>query len=202
MQTIDISTYIHQFSYLGIFFWFLIIEQLTPIPEEVSLISLGYICMHNHLNLFIAGGLSLVGLLTTDNALFYLSKKGRRFTDKLQRNYNGKLLSRFKKEIHTHTTRTLVLCALLPKVRFLSPIIAATSGIDWKRFFIINSLTTCAYVTVYTVSGVLFHQGLSNILSQMQTVQHLVFILTVTIICIWVISKLRKYNSKSGDSSY
>lgn len=97
MQTTDIADYIQQFSYLGIFIWFLVIEQLTPIPEEVSLISLGYLCMHNHLDLFIAGGFSLAGLLITDNGLFYLSAKGRLLTDKLTRNYNGKVMSKLKK---------------------------------------------------------------------------------------------------------
>lgn len=195
MHATDISSYIHQFSYWGIFLWFLVIEQLTPIPEEVSLISLGYICIHNHLSLLVAGGVSLAGLLITDNALFYLSVKSRRYTGQLTKNYNGKLMSRLKKDLKTHTTRTLILCALLPKVRFLSPIIAATSGIGWKKFFIVNSLTTLSYVAVYVCSGILFHQGLARVLSQMQMVQHIVFIGIIVVIFISVLIKFRKYRA-------
>lgn len=192
MQTTDISTYIHHFSYLGIFLWFLVFEQFTPIPEEVSLISLGYICKHNHLNLFVAGGFALAGLLIVDNTLFYLSGKGRRFTGKLAQNYDGKLLSELKGELRTHTTRTLIICALLPKVRFLSPILAASSGVGWKQFFVVNTLTTLFYVSGYIASGVFFHQGLASVLSHMQTFQHLIFILIITFIFIWLVIKVRK----------
>lgn len=201
MQTTDLNTYIQHFSYFGIFLWFLVIEQLMPIPEEVSLISLGYLCIHNHLNPFIAGGFSLAGLLITDNILFYLSFKGNRYTERWTKNFNSKLLLKLKSNLQTHSTRTLIFCALLPKIRFLSPIIAATSEVRWKHYFVVNSLTTLAYVTIYAGSGIVFHQSLTRIFSQMQAVQHIVFLGIITIIFVVLMIRLRKYLAKINSSS-
>lgn len=71
----DISQYVYHFSYLGIFLWFAVIEQFTPIPEDVSLITIGYISMHTPLDPWLASGVSLIGLLTADNVFSIFPKK-------------------------------------------------------------------------------------------------------------------------------
>ena len=43
METHDITHYIAHYSYLGIFIWFFLIDQLTPIPEELVLVTVGYL---------------------------------------------------------------------------------------------------------------------------------------------------------------
>ena len=201
MGTTELNNYIIHFSYVGIFLWFLIIEQLTPIPEEVSLITLGYICTHNHLNMFIAGTFALTGLLLADNILFYLSFKSQDYTKKLTQGYSVKVLNRLRDRLKNNGTQTLIICALLPKVRFLSPLIAATSGITWKKFFVVNSLTTLAYLTFYISGGILFHHSLARLLLRMESARHLIFIVTMAAILAIVIFCVKKYLIKISSTS-
>ena len=78
MPHTDLSGYIYHLSWFGIFLWFAFLEQLTPIPEEISLMTLGYISLITSLNPLISGAVALAGLLTADNLLYYFSMKGNK----------------------------------------------------------------------------------------------------------------------------
>ena len=54
-------------SYFGIFIWFLFLDQLTPIPEEVTLLSIGYIAKNHLINPYYAGLSAFLGLTIIDN---------------------------------------------------------------------------------------------------------------------------------------
>src|ERR1700716_292775 len=95
----DLSHYIYQFSYLGIFLWFVVIEQVTPVPEEVSLMTVGYISVHSSLNPFICWSVSLGGLLIADNLLFYLSHTGNKITKKWLRKVNSRWIHKIKEDL-------------------------------------------------------------------------------------------------------
>lgn len=84
------------FTYPGIFLWFAIIEQFTPIPEEVALMTVGYISMHTSLNPVLCGAVSVVGLLTADNIFFYLALKGNKLSERALKKVNHKLLDKMK----------------------------------------------------------------------------------------------------------
>jgi membrane protein DedA with SNARE-associated domain len=66
----NIADYVGRFSYFGIYLWFAIFEQFTPIPEEVSLTSVGYLAVRTHLSYLFCGIASPAGLLSTDIFLF------------------------------------------------------------------------------------------------------------------------------------
>src|SRR6266540_2488007 len=178
----DISSYIVHLSYLGIFLWFLIIEQLTPIPEEVSLMSVGYISIHANLNPLLSGIAALIGLLITDNVLFYLSAKGSKFSQKLLGKINHQLLEKIKRNLKKRSGITIFVGALLPKLRFFNPIIIGTMNITFKQFFLINGAATLLYVSVYMSIGIFFHQQLNIVLKELKLVQHAIFIFVMVLI--------------------
>jgi membrane-associated protein len=188
----DITEYIYHLSYFGIFLWFAFIEQLTPIPEEISLISLGYISMHTSLNPLISGLVSIIGLLTADNLFFYLSLKGNKLAKKLMGSINHQLTERIKHNLQSNSKETLIVMALLPKLRFLSPIISAVAGISWKLFFLVNSLATVFYVTVYMLIGILFYAQLKAVLQQLQIWQHVIFISVMIPVAVFLVTRIRK----------
>jgi membrane protein DedA with SNARE-associated domain len=192
MQHHDLSYYVLQFSYLGIFLWFAIIEQLTPIPEEVYLMTLGYIAVHAGMNIFLCGIAALAGLLTTDNLLFYLALKGNKFSQKLLRKINHELLDKIKKKLQKKAAVTIFIGALVPKLRFFNPLIAGSINIKFKIFFIANALAALLYVAVYMCIGILFHNQLNYILKKLAYVQHGVFIVVMVAIAIFIAVKMKK----------
>ena len=192
MSPHDLSFYITHLSYLGIFLWFLIIEQLTPIPEEVSLMSVGYVAMHAHLNPFICGIVSIMGLLLTDNFLFYLSKKGRKFSKKLLDKLNHKLIENIKRKLSENAGATIFVGALLPKVRFFNPIIAGTVQVTWKQFLFFNAAATVLYVSAYMLAGIFFHSQLAGVLKEVDYMRHTIFVILMVVMIIYIALKARK----------
>lgn len=194
MSHADLPQYIYHLSYLGIFLWFAIIEQLTPVPEEISLITLGYISRHSDLNPVVCGIISLAGLLLFDNLLFYLSLTGNKFARKMTSKAQDNLIVGIRKKLNQNSKKTLIVLALLPKLRFLSPLISANAGISWRLFLIINSLATCFYVVFYLLLGFLFHQQLETIFHRVAAWQHALFIVAILALAGFFILIMKKYN--------
>jgi membrane protein DedA with SNARE-associated domain len=192
MPQTDISSYIIHLSYLGVFLWFVIIEQLTPIPEEVSLMSIGYIAIHNDLDPFLCGVAALTGLLICDNLLFYISFTGNKLAQKLLHKVSPRLMDRIKKNLETNSFKALFLSALLPKLRFFSPLIAAAMNVSWKKFFFVNAAATLFYVLVYMSIGIFFHTQLDAVLAEMKLIQHSIFVVLMITVAVFVAFKAQK----------
>jgi membrane protein DedA with SNARE-associated domain len=84
------------------------------------------------------------------------------------------------------------LIGALPKLRFLSPIIAATANISWKLFIFVNSAATVFYVTAYMLIGILFHRQLGILIRELKYWQHIIFIASMAGIAIFLILTIRK----------
>ena len=200
MPHTDLSGYIYHLSWFGIFLWFAFFEQFTPIPEEISLMTLGYISVITSLNPMISGAVAVIGLLSADNLLYYFSMKGNKLTRKLTDKTNTQLVDRLKRNLQKNAKKTLVIMALLPKFRFLSPVIAATVNISWRLFFFINSAATVFYATVYMLIGVLFHSQLSILIGKLKYWQHIIFIASMAGIAIFLMFTMRKLFQKNKDT--
>lgn len=196
----QVPDYVYHLSYFGIFLWFAFLEQITPIPEEVSLVSIGYVSMHTAINPFISGVVAVAGLLTADNLIFYLSLKGSKLINKITGNVSETFIRNFKEKLQKNSLKTLVIMALLPKVRFLSPVISATSGIRWKLFFYINSIVTILYVVVYMLIGILFQKQLQYALQKMELWQHIIFIILMIAAFLFIVFRIRKLTRVDKES--
>lgn len=62
MPHTDLPGYIYHLSWFGIFLWFAFLEQLTPIPEEISLMTLGYISVISSAAFYVTAYM-LIGIL-------------------------------------------------------------------------------------------------------------------------------------------
>jgi membrane protein DedA with SNARE-associated domain len=91
--------------------------------------------------------------------------------------------------------------ALIPKIRFISPIVAGISGISWRVFLLVNSIATSFYVTVYVLLGILFHKGLSRLMKKLEWTQHIIFIATIVIVAIFIVVKVRKLVQNKKDEA-
>lgn len=172
----NLVTYVASLSYFGIFLWFAVIEQFTPIPEEVSLMSLGYIAGHASLSPWLSGVVALLGLLAVDNLLFYLTLKGSKWPKKLIAKVSPKLMGKINNRLKTHSVATVLVLAMIPKIRFLSPIVSAAAMVPWRVFITVNSLATLFYVTLYMVIGLYFHSQMQSVVKTLDFAHHGIFI--------------------------
>lgn len=174
-------------SYLGIFLWFAGLEQFTPIPEEVSLMSIGYISTHEGLNPFFCSFVAIAGLLSFDNALFWITLKSPRPLFGLNKKIKGPLGRKMRQQLSANTIPAIFVASLIPKVRFFVPVIASLSGVHWKQFFLASSAATLCYSVVYVLLGIFFHDQIQAIWDQLQGVQNLILILILITVALYIL---------------
>src|SRR6266498_4214264 len=76
------SPFIQHFGYIGIYLWFISFDQITPFPEEISLLIVGYLSALGVFNPILAASCSLLGFFTIDTVYFFLFKKGSKWIKK------------------------------------------------------------------------------------------------------------------------
>lgn len=183
----EIGNLINQYSYLGIFLWFMIFDQLTPIPEEVSLLTIGYIASQTSLNPLWCSIVSLMGLLAIDNLYYFLTYKGSRIASRLlTKQKTNNFLQRLKQKVSENSWLYLFIIEFIPRLRILSPIIACTSNIGWKKFTLINTTATSLVVLIYIFIGIFFQNSLSHILKGFETLRHFVFAMVLISIFLFI----------------
>lgn len=158
----DFQVLLLQYSYLGIFLWFVFFDQITPIPEELVLITMGFLANQGHIHPILAGATALIGLVIIDNVYYGLGKSGKMLF-KLRKASMITLMERFKKRIQLHAWQTIFMMSYFPKLRFITPFLAAAAGIGWIRFAIINATSSATYVTLYILLGIFFERQLKEI---------------------------------------
>lgn len=181
-----IPDYIANLSYLGIFLWFAVLEQFTPIPEEVSLMSMGYMVGQLGLNVFACAAVSVAGLLTFDNGLFLLSLKSARILHYAQRKFSGPTADKIRERLRRNAALTLFISALIPKLRFIAPAVAAISGVRWKQFFWVNGLATLLYTVCYILLGIFFRRRLAVLEHRFLAISHAVFIAIMIVVTVGI----------------
>ncbi len=70
--------YFTHYGYIGIYVWFITVDQIAPIPEEITLIIIGYFASQGLINPVFSGVFSIAAFLTVDAVYFYLTKSGNK----------------------------------------------------------------------------------------------------------------------------
>jgi membrane protein DedA with SNARE-associated domain len=196
METHDIAYYITNYSYLGIFIWFSLIDQLTPIPEELVLVTVGYIAHTDLVNPFFAGIAALLGLMLVDNTYYFLAHKGNKWTEKIAKKKRGQVLQKFQDKLQKHQLRTLFIISFIPKVRFFGPILAGLAKMPYRKFFIVNMCGSLAYVSIYLSLGIFFHNAMENLVKQVDIVRHSIFGAFILIMAVVISLMVSRWLSK------
>lgn len=179
-------------SYLGVFIWFLFLDQLTPIPEEVTLLSIGYIAEHHLINPYFAGLAAFMGLTIIDSVFYWLAYSGNKLINRFKNNISEKLQEKYLKGLKEHSVRTILILSFIPKVRFFSPIFAGMFHVRWQTFFVVNGIGTIIFIAGYIAAGMLFNKSLEYLLKEVELLRHSIFIVFMILITIGVFFKFTR----------
>ena len=135
----DYSTH---FSYLLIFLLPALGGHVIPIPEEVVLLLAGYLAGEAVNNLYLTMAVAFAGVLTGDNVLFWLSRKGSHIVNKLKNKLPARIVNKYQNMIQTHLRKTIFLGRFVVGLRFLSPILAGSNRVPWTTFQFYNLLSS------------------------------------------------------------
>ena len=181
MEHPGFTDFIEKFGYVGIFLWFISFDQITPIPEEISLLIIGYFSAHGVFNPVIAGVCSMAGFLAVDTAYFFLSKKGSSFIKKRTGNRSS-VVSSFTKKLKEHTAKTIFILCFIPRMRMWAPILAGSVKLSFKRFLLFDSIALAVFTGLYLSLGMIFHRSLAAMITKTKGLQNIIFFSAIFVI--------------------
>jgi membrane-associated protein len=143
-------------GYFGIFVWFVSLDQITPIPEEITLLTIGYLSANGTFNPVLAGAISLFSFLLVDSVYFFLSRSGNKFLKKISHKRHRPVVEKYKNKLKEHLPRTLIILCFIPRMRMFGPIFCGVLRIDYKRFILFDTIGLAVFTALYIMLGEIF----------------------------------------------
>src|SRR3989344_3918397 len=125
---------LEQLSYGGIFLITFFSGYLLPVPEEIVLLSIGYLSSVGSIYLGRAALVSLLAIFASDCALFYLARHHNRYTERLKARLERSRLAKSWLVSREHISRTIFLLRFALGLRFVGPVLAGSLNTRWLVF--------------------------------------------------------------------
>lgn len=189
------SPFIQHYGYIGIFIWFITFDQITPFPEEISLLIVGYLSALGAFNPILAGACSLLGFFTIDSIYFFLSKKGSSWIKKKTKGLSD-TMQKYRERIKHHSLKAFFILCFIPRMRLFAPILAGSSDYSYKKFILLDGAALGVFTIIYTSLGFIFYKSLSHLISEVKGLQNIIFFggvaMVAAVIIVFIIRRKKK----------
>lgn len=139
------------------------VGYLIPFPEEIFLLVVGYIAGTGVYNIYLATLFALLGVLSGDNVLFFLSKyKASKLVDKLQKRLDKHKIMKYRHLMKKHIGKTIFTLKFIVGLRIFSPFLAGSMRVKWSVFQFYNFLAVAIYIPILVFLGYHFHNKIDN----------------------------------------
>jgi len=200
LKTPGLTHFVSRLGYIGIIIWFITFDQLTPIPEEISLLIVGYLSAHNIFNPIVAGICCLTGFIAVDTVYFFLSKKGSSFISKKIKT-SSSIMDSYKAKLKHNTFRAVIVLCFIPRMRMFAPILAGSMKLSFRRFLLFDSIALTAFTTIYLLIGIIFNKSLGAVIVKTKWLQDILFFAAIVLVAILLVVWFRKRKMKKNDGS-
>ena len=154
-----VSSYIEHFTYVGLFLVLLLCGLGLPVPEDLALLTGGFLVHRGITQYPTTLAISFVGVVAGDNSLFFI---GRRFGTGILR-YVGFVrprilprIERLKRFMDRHGHMAIFYARFLAGMRALVYLTAGSAGVSPRRFVVYDALGALISVPVVVSIGYFF----------------------------------------------
>ena len=154
-----VSSYIEHFTYVGLFLVLLLCGLGLPVPEDLALLTGGFLVHRGITQYPTTLAISFVGVVAGDNSLFFI---GRRFGTGILR-YVGFVrprtlprIARLKRFMDRHGHMAIFYARFLAGMRALVYLTAGSAGVSPRRFVVYDALGALISVPVVVSIGYFF----------------------------------------------
>ena len=188
---------IHQLSYLGLFILLGAGAIVLPIPEEVTLLTAGYLVAIGVINIFIAVPVAIVGLLAGDVFLFFLAGIGASYAHKLRTRVNKMGLEKTWLFSPARLWRAVFFLRFLTGFRFIAPIYAGFEEMSWKSYLLVDILAIIIFTPIMFALGYYSNTSILVFLAGFELARHAVFIIVLAFAGTGILADAyRKYHKR------
>jgi len=195
LRTPGFSAFVAHFGYVGILLWFLTFDQLTAIPEEVSLLIVGYLSAHHVFHPVIAGVLCLLAFsLWIQSISFSLKKESSWIKKKTRGSFS--VMKSLRNKLEKNTFKAIFILCFIPRMRMFAPILAGSMNLSYRRFLLCDSIALTFFTTIYLLIGLIFNRSLQKMIKQAKGIQNIVFFATLLVIGVVIVLFIRSRKKK------
>jgi membrane protein DedA with SNARE-associated domain len=183
-----ISGYIEHFTYIGLFVVLMLCGLGLPIPEDVALLAGGYLVHRGITRYPITLAVSLVGVVTGDNSLFFL---GRHFGSGLVRYFSigrpgrKQQIERIEGFMQRHGHRAIFYARFLAGLRALVYLSAGSFGVRPPVFLFYDLLGALISVPIVVTLGYVFGKQLEMLVKYIGGFDKLIVIVAVLSVLVY-----------------
>lgn len=166
MELHELLSYIEQYGYWALFFclWLGIIGM--PIPDEMIVMSGGFVSSLGILNVIPAFVLTYLGVVSGLSLGYILGKIfGTKVLDKLMKKKKAKYLLKSQQMVEKYGHYALVTSYFIPVVRHIVPYVVGMNNMSFKMYALYSYTTGFVWTLVYFVLGSLFGQHINKIVA-------------------------------------
>jgi membrane-associated protein len=181
------------YSYLGVFIIGLLANMVIPVPEEVSLLTLGYLSGTGVFTVFFVIPLLILGLLLSDTFLYYLSRRGSRITTNFYKKFFESRFDFLKDMNNDRLEKIIIFSRFFAFFRFLAPFLAGMHKVPFKRFIYLEVISITLYTSIYVFLGYYLQNQVERIISGVNILGHIISGVVILVLASIVFRYLKKY---------
>ncbi len=181
---------LHTLSYPGLFLLFAGSAVVFPIPEEIILLTAGFLIADGLISFYIGMPISILGMLAGDVVLFGLARIGGEYAQKLRMKVNKIGLDKTWIFSPKQPLRAVFILRFLTGFRFIAPIYAGFEQASWKGYLATDLLAIVIYVPLMLWLGYSFHASIIAFIAGFEIIRHGVFLLVLAIAGVGMLANL------------
>lgn len=174
-----LAVYLVHLSYFALVFIPVISSIGFPFSEEFLLLGAGYLAATGFIRWDLGLLLCFMGVLAGDNMGYFFGSQGGRFFYLVVSERRLKKAQRF---FNRFGSKAVFIARFVPGIRFLMPLLAGASKMQYRRFFFYNTLGALIVVPVLMNVGYYIGLNLDEILCLTQELNILVFFVLLIIL--------------------
>ena len=179
LHTPDVTSYLRQLGYVGVFVWFTVFDFVAPFPDEVSLLTVGYLASTGVFNPFLVALVPFASFLLTDSLSFFVARGGRTLFGRVRRTKKAKhssLRSYVSRNLERNLPGTIIAICFIPRMRVWGPIVAGSTKIPFAKFLTFDAIGVGLFVILYTNLGYFFGLSLHSLFAELRGMEESIFV--------------------------
>lgn len=196
------ASFLGKFSHIGLFAVLLAAGLGVPLPEDIPLITSGWLVHKNDSSLILMMAVGLSGVLVGDSLMFHMGRKyGGHILEHrwLSRAVRPWMLERTRQLYSKHGTKILFAARFMPGIRSAMFLSAGTFGVRFWKFFLIDGMAALISVPLWIWAGWKFSGHIEHILGGARTATiTIVSVLLIALVIwgVWEYKRLKKQAAK------
>jgi len=188
-----------EYGYLAIFVVLLGAGLGVPIPEDIPLLTGGWLCHRGVLNVWLVFLVSMVGVMVGDSLIFMAGRKTGSAINRLaflKRHVGGKRKARVDRYFERYGNWTVFFGRFVAGLRAPTFFTAGASGMHFRTFFVYDCVAALVSVPVWIALAYFLGDEIDGVLAWMASAKQTVLIvlacLVPLVVAWWLIRRRRR----------